>query len=140
MNDQVQLQVFGEPKGQPSRALPDGTMDTTTGQLAGVGMGAAATLLFAHLLKGAALWVPRLPSCPHCCIDNLNGLGDLQPVYLSPLDVYLVRGGCKSLGLNKTQSHGSKPCRAPADASRHHGVNSPSLQRLSSIRLACVQG
>ena len=73
----VWLQVFGEPKGQPSRALPDGTMDTTTGQLAGVGMGAAATLLFAHLLKGAALWVPRLPSSPHCCADSLNGLGDL---------------------------------------------------------------
>lgn len=48
-------QVFGEPKGQASRALPDGAMDTTTGQLAGVGMGAAATLLFAPLIKGAAL-------------------------------------------------------------------------------------
>ena len=60
----VRLQVFGEPKGQPSRALPDGTMDTTTGQLAGVGMGAAATLLFAHLLKGAALWVPAHPLQP----------------------------------------------------------------------------
>lgn len=48
-------QVFGEPKGQPSRALPDGAMDSTMGQLAGVGMGAAAVLLFAHLLKGASL-------------------------------------------------------------------------------------
>ena len=49
------VQVFGEPKGQPSRALPDGAMDSTMGQLAGVGMGAAAVLLFAHLLKGASL-------------------------------------------------------------------------------------
>lgn len=48
-------QVFGEPKGQPSRALPNGAMDSTMGQLAGVGMGAAAVLLFAHLLKGASL-------------------------------------------------------------------------------------
>ena len=51
----LHLQVFGEPKGQASRALPDGAMDSTMGQLAGVGMGAAAVLLFAHLLKGAAL-------------------------------------------------------------------------------------
>ncbi len=49
------VQVFGEPKGQPSRALPNGAMDSTMGQLAGVGMGAAAVLLFAHLLKGASL-------------------------------------------------------------------------------------
>jgi hypothetical protein len=49
------VQVFGEARGQPSRALPDGTIDTTMGQLAGVGMGAASAILFAHLLKGAAL-------------------------------------------------------------------------------------
>ncbi len=49
------VQVFGEPKGQASRALPDGSMDNTMGQLAGVGMGAASAILFAHLLKGAAL-------------------------------------------------------------------------------------
>ena len=48
-------QVFGEPRGQASRALPDGSMDNTMGQLAGVGMGAASAILFAHLLKGAAL-------------------------------------------------------------------------------------
>ncbi|CAL8470611.1 g10153 [Coccomyxa elongata] len=51
----VEFQVFGEPKGQASRALPDGSMDNTMGQLAGVGMGAASAILFAHLLKGAAL-------------------------------------------------------------------------------------
>lgn len=51
----VCVQVFGEPKGQASRALPDGSMDNTMGQLAGVGMGAASAILFAHLLKGAAL-------------------------------------------------------------------------------------
>ena len=87
VNDLIWLQVFGEPKGQPSRALPDGSMDTTTGQLAGVGMGAAATLLFAHLLKGAALWVPPLsrlhllpplPSSLRCCNEVFDGLGELQ--------------------------------------------------------------
>ena len=68
----VRLQVFGEPKGQPSRALPNGTMDTTTGTaVAGVGMGAAATLLFAHLLKGAALWVPAHPLQPALLVLTL---------------------------------------------------------------------
>ena len=46
--------MFGEPMGVASRALPDGTMDSSMGQLAGVGMGAASAVLFAFLLKGAA--------------------------------------------------------------------------------------
>ena len=60
----MRAQVFGEPKGAASRALPDGGMDTTMGQLAGVGMGAASAILFAHLLKGAALCADPLFAIP----------------------------------------------------------------------------
>ena len=55
----MRAQVFGEPQGAASRALPGGGMDTTMGQLAGVGMGAASAILFAHLLKGASLCAAR---------------------------------------------------------------------------------
>ncbi len=58
----MRAQVFGEPKGVASRALPDGSLDSTMGQLAGVGLGAASAILFAHLLKGASRCVPS-PSC-----------------------------------------------------------------------------
>ena len=61
-------------RGQP-RALPDGSMDSTMGQLAGVGMGAASAILFAHLLKGAT--PVRSPPAP--CIRPLCHPATMRP-------------------------------------------------------------
>lgn len=47
------MNVFGELRSQPSRLMPDGTMDASVGQMVAAGLSTSATLLAAQLLRNA---------------------------------------------------------------------------------------
>ena len=48
------MNVFGELRSQPSRLMPDGTMDASVGQMVAAGLSTSATLLSAQLLRNAS--------------------------------------------------------------------------------------
>lgn len=48
------MNVFGELRSQPSRLMPDGTMDASVGQMVAAGLSTSATLLVAQLLRNAS--------------------------------------------------------------------------------------
>ena len=48
------MNVFGELRSQPSRLMPDGTMDASVGQMVAAGLSTSATLLAAQLLRNAS--------------------------------------------------------------------------------------
>lgn len=48
------MNVFGELRSQPSRLMPDGTMDASVGQMVAAGLSTSATMLAAQLLRNAS--------------------------------------------------------------------------------------
>ena len=70
------MNVFGELRSQPSRLMPDGTMDASVGQMVAAGLSTSATLLAAQLLRNASRCWALLRE--GCSADDI--MGSHQPL------------------------------------------------------------